>query len=303
MINLTARHGGSMLLAKNLSGELPYALKNDYMFRAILQTSNQALKGLTASLLHMQPEEIVSVEITNPIELGRSINAKEYILDIRMLLNNAVNVNIEMQVLNLGNWTERSLGYLCRSFDSLNRGQDYGEVKPVIQICFLDFTLFPENPEFYGTYMLKNIKNNTIYSDKVRLSVVDLTKTDNATEEDRRFGIDNWAKLFGATTWEELKMLAEQSDFLREASEAYYRLSADEKIRLQCEAREEYEREQRFIKRRMQQLEETEEKLVENEQKLVESEQKLVESEQRLAERDLELVRLRAELEALKANR
>lgn len=284
------------------------------MFRAILQTSNQALKGLTASLLHMEPEEITTVEITNPIELGTSIGAKEFILDIRALLNGTVKVNMEMQILNLGNWPERSLGYLCRSFDSLNSGQEYLEVKPVIQICFLDFTLFPENPEFYSTYMFKNIKNNTIYSDKIRMSVVDLTKTDNATEEDQRYGIDNWAKLFKATTWEELKEMSEQSDFLREASEAYYRLSEDEKIRLQCEARMEYEREQSYIRYKMNQLEAAEERLVEVEQKLTEGEKQLKESEKQLkesekqlkvsekqlAERDRQLALMQAELEELR---
>ena len=256
------------------------------MFRAILQTSNQALKGLTASLLHMEPEEITTVEITNPIELGTSIGAKEFILDIRALLNGTVKVNMEMQILNLGNWPERSLGYLCRSFDSLNSGQEYLEVKPVIQICFLDFTLFPENPEFYSTYMFKNIKNNTIYSDKIRLSVVDLTKTDNATEEDIRYGIDNWAKLFKATTWEELKEMSEQSDFLREASEAYYRLSEDEKIRLQCEARMEYEREQSYIRYKLKQLEESEKQLKEN--------------EKQMKEKDRQLALMQAELEELR---
>ena len=41
--------------------------------------------------------------------------------------------------------------------------------------------------------------------------MVDLIKTDNATEEDIRYGIYNWAKLFKATTWEELKEMSEQS--------------------------------------------------------------------------------------------
>lgn len=36
-----------------LTGKLPYKLTNDYVFRAILQESNQVLKGLISALLHL----------------------------------------------------------------------------------------------------------------------------------------------------------------------------------------------------------------------------------------------------------
>lgn len=39
-----------------------------------------------------------------------------------------------MQVANRMNWRERSITYLCRSFDILQHGQDYSEAKPVIHI-------------------------------------------------------------------------------------------------------------------------------------------------------------------------
>ena len=46
------------------TGEIEYNMTNDYMFRALFQKNNNALKGLLSALLHMQPEEILSVEIT-----------------------------------------------------------------------------------------------------------------------------------------------------------------------------------------------------------------------------------------------
>ena len=66
----------------------------------------------------------------------------------------------------------------------------------MIQISFLDFDLFPENPEFYATYMMKNIKNDIIYTDKMHLSVIELNHTELATDEDRRYGIDQWVTFF-----------------------------------------------------------------------------------------------------------
>lgn len=229
-------------ILKSAKGPVKIPLTNDYLFRALLQKNNYVLKGLICSLLHLSPDNVSSVEITNPIELGNSIDDKTFFLDIKVILNNQIIINLEMQVINEHNWPERSLTYLCRSFDNLNTGEAYQNVKSAIQIGFLDFTLFPEHPEFFATYKFLNVKNYSLYSDKIQLSVLDLTCIHLATEEDKLYQIDYWASLFKATTWEEIKMLATKNKYIQEASETIYKLSLKEKIRLQCEAREDYYR-------------------------------------------------------------
>lgn len=74
------------------------------------------------------------------------------------------------------------------------------------------------------------------------LSVVDLKRTDIATMEDRQWKIDYWAALFKATTWEEIRMLAQQNPIMEEAAVTMYEMSAEDSIREQCRAREEYYR-------------------------------------------------------------
>ena len=229
------------------SGPLTISMTNDYLFRALLQRNNHVLKGLICSLLNLSFSDVKSVIINNPIILGESINEKTFLLDISLTLNNKALINLEMQVINEHNWPERSLSYLCRTFDNLNSGETYQSVKPAIQISLLDFTLFPSHPEFYSTYQFLNVKNHTLYSDKLRLSVLNLTRIDLATAEDIACGLDHWASLFKASTWEELKMLAKQDDFINEASATIYQLSQEETIRLQCQAREDYYRRQRSI--------------------------------------------------------
>lgn len=115
-----------------------------------------------------------------------------------------------MQVVNQHDWPDRSLSYLCRSFDKLYRGNEYEAVMPAIHIGFLDFTLFQEAPEFYSTNLMMNVSNYHIFNSKFRLSVIDLSKIELATEEDKRYEIDHWARLFKAKTWEEIKMLAKK---------------------------------------------------------------------------------------------
>ena len=224
------------------TGKLPYTLINDYMFKALLQKNQKVLKHLICSLLHLQQEDIRSVKVTNPILLGavqtEDFDGKTFVLDINVLLNDQTLINLEMQVADYRNWPERSMAYLCRNFDRLQSGQDYMEIKPTIHIGFLDFTLFPEHPEFYATYMMMNVKNHHIFTDRIALSVVNLKHMELATQEDREWKIDYWASLFKATTWEELKMLAEQNPVMGDAAETIYELTADEAIREQCKARE-----------------------------------------------------------------
>lgn len=70
--------------------------------------------------------------------------------------------------------------------------------------------------------------------------MVDLSRIDLATEEDKAYQIDYWASLSKATTWEEIKMLASGNEYLDEASKTIFQLSADEQIRKRCRDREEY---------------------------------------------------------------
>ncbi len=223
----------------NLSGPIGIKLVNDYFFRALLQKNNNVLKALIASLLHMDEADISSVRIENEIILGQDLDEKEFILDILVRMNNSTILNIEMQVINLHNWVERSMSYLCRTFDNLDHGEDYTNVRPAIQIGLLDYTLFREAPEFYATYYLMNEKTHQKYSDKLRLSVLDLTRIDLATEEDKLYGIDHWASLFKAQTWEELKMLAQDDKIMTDAVSTIYDITHDSILRQEIRARDE----------------------------------------------------------------
>lgn len=227
-------------MLQNVHGRILYNMTNDYMFRAVLQSNNKVLRGLICSLLHLDESQVQSVEITNPIILGEAITDKEIRLDINVRLNNKCIINLEMQVSNKLNWQNRSLLYLSRSYDNLNRGDHYTDINPAIHIGILDYTLFPNHPEFYATYKMMNVKNHNVYSCNFVLSVVDLSCIDLATDEDKKYHIDDWAKLFKANTWEEVKKMAAQNEYLREASKSIFQFNTDEQIRKMCRDRVEY---------------------------------------------------------------
>jgi predicted transposase/invertase (TIGR01784 family) len=229
---------------KDATGKITYGMTNDYMFKIVLESNIEVLKALICALLHLLITDI-TIEVRNPIIPGESVGDKEFILDIKVIMNDSTVINLEMQLRNLGNWIDRSLNYLCRLYDDLSSGQDYNETMSAIHIGFLDFTLFDDKPEFYATYRMMNTKNFNIYSDKFTLSVVDLSKINLATEEDKAYEIDKWAKLFKATTWEELKAMATQNTLFEDVAKSMFMYSCDKDVLEQCRK---VEYDQKYVK-------------------------------------------------------
>ncbi len=144
------------------TGKLEYKLTNDYMFRAVMQSNTTALKGLLYALLRLPEGSIENVEIMNPIELGESIDVKTCILDLKIMLNDNRIINIEMQLSNLGDWKERSLIYLSRTFDNVSRGDRYISVIPCVQIGILDYSLDGIEPKLYSEYKMMDTVTHDI---------------------------------------------------------------------------------------------------------------------------------------------
>ena len=79
--------------------------------------------------------------------------------------------------------------------------------------------------------------------------MVNLNQIELVTEEDKQYKINYWAAVFKAKTWEEIKMLAKENEYLQEAAESLYVANADEIVRQQCIAREDAERRERTLER------------------------------------------------------
>ena len=279
------------------SGSFPYDLTNDYLFRILFQKNQEALKGLLISLLHLNPDDISSAIITNPIEIGDDIMAKEFILDINVILNGYRQVDLEMQVVNYHDWPERSLNYLCRLFNSLNKGDDYSATLPAIQIGILDFTPFPENPSFYSKNLMMDTETHHVYSSKFAIHVLDLKQINNASSEDKHWGLDNWAKLFKAATWEDVKMIAANNKYLTEAANTMHELYSDREMRRQMENREDFIRRQ---KRDQRMLKDQADIIAEQADEIAEKDSALARQADEIAKKDSTIEQLLAEIAALK---
>ena len=238
---LRQKQENEILQEINGEEEVEYGLINDYMFRAVFQTSEEALKGLLSALLYIPEEEILSCVICNPIILGDAIDEKTCILDIRVLLNGNKQINLEMQMGSVENWPDRSVFYLCRMFTDMKKGLDYTQTKPSIHIGIMMKSPVPEDAAFYNEYALKNRRTGYEFTGKIALHVLDLSCLEQVPKEERNSPLYYWACVFKAKTWKEVLAMAEQSESIKKAVVTLRELSEDEKIRLQCEARERYQ--------------------------------------------------------------
>ena len=85
------------------------------------------------------------------------------ILDVRVLLNNKEQIDIEIQVTASEYWAERTLFYLGKMFtDQLKPGEDYQKLEKCIHIGILNFTMF-EDEEYYSCFHFWSDQGRKMY--------------------------------------------------------------------------------------------------------------------------------------------
>ena len=237
------------MMSENAKGKMEYTLMNDFLAKYSFQNDLYALKGLLAALLHIKVDEITDIIVCNPIELKDSIDTKECILDIKIELNNSRYVNVEIQSVKQDFWPERSLTYLCRNFDQLKSGEIYSKIKPCVHIGIMAKDIFSKDDprytgDFYSEYRLLHSNKHTEYSGKFEIRVLSLSQLENASDEDKADpnGLYRWAKLFAATSWDEfIRVVKDESNpMMSSLMGTVMMVSAEEKVKQACEAREKY---------------------------------------------------------------
>ena len=149
-----------------------------------------------------------------------------------------------------------------------------------------------------------------IYSDKISLININMTRIDLATENDIRFGLVNWAKLFMAETWEELKMLAEKDQTIERAVSSAWQMTEEEIIRERMRNREEGEQLWRSMEKQLEEYKKQSAKYQEQSAKYQEQslkyqeesaiyQRQAAEDKKRADEAEKKLLELQAKLAAL----
>ena len=165
-------------------------------------------------------------------------NEKQGILDVRVLLNNQTEIDIEIQLSELRVWADRSLFYLSKMYvEQIQAGQDYDTFKKCVSIRILDFKLLSDTESFYSCFHLREDTRHTLYTDKMEFHVIELPKFSQMIEENSN-SLLLWAKFLDAEREKEFDVIAKQDSYIQSAYRQLQVISQDKEKRLEYEARE-----------------------------------------------------------------
>ncbi len=211
--------------------------KVDFAFKEIMTDENARI-GFLSAVLKLKPKEIQKTNLLNTNLRKLHQDEKQGILDVRILMNNNTEIDIEIQLAELKVWADRSLFYLSKMYtEQIQEGQAYHVFKKCVSISILNFTLFPKEPEFYSCFRIMEEKRHIVYTDKMEFHVLELPKLPKELKEDSS-KLLLWAKFINAEKKEEFEMLAEKDSYLNQAYQKLQVISQDKEKRLEYEARE-----------------------------------------------------------------
>ena len=208
----------------------------DFCFKELM-CSEKARKGLIAAFLNLDPMEIQETVLLNTNLRKESEGEKLGILDVRVLMHDSTQIDLEMQVLPFHCWEERTLFYTCKMYtDQIVHGENYDVLVKCIQISILDFAFLKDTDEWYSCFHLREDKRGSLYSDKLEFHVVELPKLGNYQEPENE--LLQWAKFLNGKREEDFKEMAEKNEYINEAYQILKHISADDRKRVEYESRE-----------------------------------------------------------------
>ncbi|MDO4312820.1 MAG: Rpn family recombination-promoting nuclease/putative transposase [Eubacteriales bacterium] len=208
----------------------------DFCFKELMQNP-KVRKGFVAALLGILPEEIRETKLLPTILRQEAEQDKLGILDVRILLENGTQLDMEMQVAYFEYWDNRILFYLGKMYtDQIHKGEPYSKLQKCIHVSILDFIHFKDDMECYRKIHFRDDKTGDIYTDLFELQILELQKL--PPEVKKGEDVIEWMRFFSGKTREEFEHMAKTNEYLDEAYNMLKEISADEMKRMEYEARE-----------------------------------------------------------------
>ena len=211
--------------------------KIDFAFKEIMMDENARI-GFLSAVLKLNPAEIRETKILNTFLRKEHEDDKQGILDVRVRLNNDMEIDIEIQLSELRVWADRSLFYLSQMYtEQIKSGDPYDVFKKCVSISILDFDLFHDQAEFYSCFHIREDTRSFLYTDKMEFHVIEFPKLPQELKDDKD-DILLWAKFISSERKEEFEMLAEKNIYIQSAYKTLQVISQDDQKRMEYEARE-----------------------------------------------------------------
>ena len=210
--------------------------KVDYCFKELLAYP-EIRKGFVAAILNKDPEEIAETTLMPTILSKDTEDGKYGILDVRVRMKNGSQMDLEMQVAPFEFWNNRVIFYLSKMYaEQVKEGDKYKNLKPCIHVSILNFNLFHEDQTCFREIAFCDLTTKQKYTDLLEIYVLELKKLPPEQKEEPL--IIKWMRFLAAESREDFEKMAGEDNYINEAYEVLQKLSADERKRLEYEARQ-----------------------------------------------------------------
>ena len=217
--------------------------KTDVVFQALFGTkgNEEILSGLISKIIKEKVENI-SLDVNQNL-IRKVPSEKMGVLDLRAQIGEKAEVDIEVQLKNKYNISERALFYWAKMYSSqLKKGEKYRNLKKTIQILILDFEL-KELECFKNAHAEHKIVDTrdkkVIIFKNLEIHIIELPKILKYPEETEK-ELKRWMEFLINPESEVVKMGAKEDKKLEEAIEKLEYISGDEELRRLAELREKF---------------------------------------------------------------
>ncbi len=208
----------------------------DFCFARLMENA-KVRKGFVAALIKVSPEKIRETVLLPTILNRQSEDDKLGILDVRVILEDGTQLDLEMQVAYFACWDKRVLFYLSRIYaGQIKKGEPYENLKKCIHVSILDFIHFPDDEECCRTIHFCDDRTGKVYTDLMEIQILELKKLPQEVKSSE--DVVAWMKFFSRKTKKEFEDMAKTNEYMEEAYSTLLELSADDMKRLEYEARE-----------------------------------------------------------------
>jgi len=215
--------------------------KNDYVFKRIFgYVGNEEItKGLLSAILEDVTIESLTLDCKEILEQDLK-NDKFGILDIRAIIDNSVQCNIEMQMIDRKDIESRILFYWSKLYSkSIRRGENYNNAQRTIILLFSNYELSNlEEIQKYFTkwHICEDEYKNIILTKNLEIYIIELPKYKKYAKEKTK--LSTWVKFIESPEVIDMSNI-ENNEALEKAKKVLNEISEDEK--------EEYLAEQRLM--------------------------------------------------------
>ena len=203
--------------------------KNDIVFKTLFGTPARVPLLIALLTAVLKPRSVIrNATVLNP-ELPREMpRDRSIVLDIRVLLDDGQQVDVEMQVQVRKGASERFLYYWAKLYGGqLEPSEPFRDLKRCVSVLFLGERLLP-GERFHSTFRVSETHDHLELTDRLELHTIELCKLRNADPADM---LTLWGQFFTAQSDEEQETLAMTAPEIRQATAVLRELSADEKLR------------------------------------------------------------------------